>query len=233
MKTWTVFSPYFFPAHPAVLSHAPLLEADIALPGAERALPRPPRPSVWWSSKPLALVPSIHSVQSRRKTGPRQRAPGCSMLYLPGIAASHPGAYQAGNDAFPTEARCVFCRGSSPRVCEWWRTTTSSPFPAGWQCSLPGWSLCANHSMPNHHLQGVRRARWSARQYLGQPPHTALLAGLVIGPNIAREPLEVHRKQRPSSVCPWRLPEVAFHYGNKQQPSLLLCWYNAGQDCHV
>ena len=57
--------------------------------------------------------------------------------------------------------------------------------------------------------------------------------GLVIGPNIAREPLEVHRKQRPSSVCPWRLPEVAFHYGNKQQPSSLLRWYNAGQDCHV
>ena len=70
MKTWTVFSPYFFPAIPAVLSHASLLEADIAHPGAERALPRPPRPSVWWSSKPLALVSSIHSVQSRRKTPP-------------------------------------------------------------------------------------------------------------------------------------------------------------------
>ena len=93
MKTWTVFSPYFFPANPAVLSHASLLEADIAHPGAERALPRPPRPSVWWSSKPLALVPSIHSVQSRRKTGPHHRASGCSTLYMPGIAASHPGAY--------------------------------------------------------------------------------------------------------------------------------------------
>ena len=66
----------------------------------------------------------------------------------------------------------------------------------------PGLESMCQPLQAQPHLQGVRRALWSARQYLGQPPHTALLAGLGIGPHIAREPLEDHRKQRPSAVCP-------------------------------
>ena len=73
--------------------------------------------------------------------------------------------------------------------------------------------------MPTHYFQG--------REYLGQPQHTALLAGLGMGPHIAREPLEDHQKHVPL------LPETTSYYGYKQKPSSLLRWCNAAQDCHV